>query len=359
MSAYSGRVQRKGVRRPVVSHRRSTQPGLNRGVRATVLSAAAATAAATLGAATAEADPQDTPQSARAQVDRLYTEAERATEQYNRAGEDAGRLRGEVRRAQERAAKGQEDINRMRTALGSLAAAQYRSGGVDPALALLLSSDPDSYLDRAATLDRVTDRQVAELRELQQARRAQDQLRAEAARSLGELEESRAAATRHKRTVEHKLARARQLLAALPGADRAAFARASRSGHDDPFGPMASLPAGSARGAAAVMAVRQALGRPYVWGASGPSSFDCSGLMQWAYARAGVSLPRTSQAQRYAGHMVPLSQARPGDLVAYRADASHIGMYVGGGQVIHAPYPGAPVRYDPVGMMPISSVTRV
>lgn len=81
--------------------------------------------------------------------------------------------------------------------------------------------------------------------------------------------------------------------------------------------------------------------------------------MQWAYAQAGVSLPRTSQAQRYAGRMVSLSQARPGDLVAYRADASHIGMYVGNGQVIHAPYPGAPVRYDPVGMMPVSSVTRI
>jgi cell wall-associated NlpC family hydrolase len=96
-----------------------------------------------------------------------------------------------------------------------------------------------------------------------------------------------------------------------------------------------------------------------VWGANGPSGFDCSGLTQWAYAQAGVALPRTSQAQRYAGHLVPLSQARPGDLVAYRDDASHIGMYAGNGQVIHAPYPGAAVRYDPVGMMPVSSVTRV
>lgn len=96
-----------------------------------------------------------------------------------------------------------------------------------------------------------------------------------------------------------------------------------------------------------------------MWGANGPSGFDCSGLTQWAYAQAGVSLPRTSQAQRYAGQQVPLSEARPGDLVAYRDDASHIGMYMGNGQVVHAPYPGASVRYDPVGMMPVSSVTRV
>lgn len=343
----------------MVSHRRSTQPGLSRGARITVLSAAAAAAAAALGAAPADADPQDGPGSARARVDRLYGEAERATEQYNAAGENADRLRGEVNRARDRAARGQERLNRMRTALGSVVGAQYRSGGLDPSLALLFSSDPDSYLDRAATLERLTERQATELRELQQIRRGLVQTRAEADRALAELERDRAAATRYKRTVERKLAQARQLLDALPRADRAAFERASPAGRDDVFPVTAGLPAGSARAAVAVMAVRRALGRPYVWGADGPAGFDCSGLMQWAYAQAGVSLPRTSQAQRYAGRMVPLSEARPGDLVAYRADAGHIGMYVGNGQVIHAPYPGAPVRYDPVAMMPVSSVTRV
>jgi cell wall-associated NlpC family hydrolase len=80
--------------------------------------------------------------------------------------------------------------------------------------------------------------------------------------------------------------------------------------------------------------------------------------MLYAYQQAGVSLPRTSQEQLDAGTRVPLDQARPGDLVIYRGDASHVGMYVGGGQVVHAPYPGARVRYDPVGMMPITAVTR-
>ncbi|WNI25207.1 NlpC/P60 family protein [Streptomyces sp. ITFR-16] len=343
----------------MVSHRRSTQPGLSRSVRATVLSAAAATAAATLGAATASAEPQDSPQTAGARVDRLFTEAERATEQYNKAGENVGRLRGEVSRAQDRAARGQERINRMRTELGSVARAEYRSGGIDPSLALLLSSDPDNYLDRAAALGRADESRAAALAELRKAQRVLAQTRAEAARSLAGLKRNREAVSRHKRTVERKLTQARRLLRSLPGGERAAFERASRDGRDFGAGPRAGLPAGSARAAAAVMAVRRALGRPYVWGASGPSGFDCSGLMQWAYAQAGVSLPRTSQAQRYAGRMVPLSEARPGDLVTYRADASHVGMYVGNGQVIHAPYPGAAVRYDPVGMMPIASVTRV
>ncbi|WP_328948260.1 C40 family peptidase [Streptomyces sp. NBC_01220] len=344
----------------MVSHRRSTQPGVSRSVRVTVLSAAAATAAAALGGATANAEPQDTPRTAGARVDRLFTEAEQATEHYNKAGENVVRLRGEVRRAQDRAARGQERINRMRTEIGSAAREQYRAGGIDPSLALLLSSDPDSYLDSAATLNRVDTRRATALAGLRKAQQALAQTHAEAARSLAGLERNRAAVSRHKRTVERKLHQARELLKKLPGSERDAFERASRTGRDDGAGgPVAGLPAGSARAAAAVMAVQRALGLPYVWGANGPSGFDCSGLMQWAYAQAGVSLPRTSQAQRYAGRMVPLAQARPGDLVAYRADASHIGMYVGNGQVIHAPYPGAPVRYDPVGMMPVSSVTRV
>jgi cell wall-associated NlpC family hydrolase len=96
-----------------------------------------------------------------------------------------------------------------------------------------------------------------------------------------------------------------------------------------------------------------------VWGANGPSGFDCSGLVQWSYAQAGVGLPRTSQAQANAGRRIPLSEARPGDIVTYRGDASHVGMYMGNGQVVHAPYPGAAVRYDPVGMMPVHAVTRV
>ncbi|MBU3870736.1 C40 family peptidase, partial [Streptomyces sp. 4503] len=115
----------------------------------------------------------------------------------------------------------------------------------------------------------------------------------------------------------------------------------------------------SGRAAAAFGAARAALGLPYAWGHAGPTAFDCSGLTQWAYAHAGVAIPRTSQAQAHAGQPVALSQARPGDLVVYRSDASHVAMYAGNGQVIHAPYPGARVRYDPVDMLPISSITRV
>ncbi|MEH0422590.1 C40 family peptidase [Streptomyces sp. B21-083] len=336
-------------------HRRLAPSGFDRGASAAlcVLSAAAAALGAAVPSATAA--PTD---HTRAEVDRLYTEAEEATESYNRADERADALRERVTRAQDRIARQQLRVNTMRETLGSLAGAQYRAGGLDPSLALLFSDDPDEYLAKAAALDRINVHQAAELRELQAAMREVAQERAEAAGELTELDRSRKAVAAHKRTVEQKLAKARALLNSLPSADRAAYDRASRSDRADLPDPGNAV-APSGRAAAAVAAARAALGSPYVWGSNGPSGFDCSGLMQWSYAKAGVSLPRTSQAQRYAGHQVPLSQAQPGDLVTYRADASHVGMYVGNGQVIHAPYPGAQVRYDPVGMMPVSSVTRV
>ncbi|MCQ6556925.1 NlpC/P60 family protein [Streptomyces sp. C10-9-1] len=337
----------------MVSHRRPSQTGLAASARVTVLSAAAATAAAALASAPAGAEPRETAAATRAEVDRLYTEAERATERFNRADEDAGRLRERVSGARDRLARGQERINGMRRTLGSVAGAQYRSG-VDPSLELFLSSDPDSYLERAAALERLGDRHSRTLAEFRDAQRALDQQRAEVARDLTELERSRSAVARHKRSVERKLAQARRLLERLPAAERA-----SRSGRDGGAPGPVLLASGSRHASSAAAAARGAVGSPYVWGANGPSGFDCSGLVQWSYAQAGVALPRTSQGQANAGRRIPLSEARPGDIVTYRGDASHVGMYMGNGQVVHAPYPGAAVRYDPVGMMPVHAVTRV
>ncbi|MEV5984075.1 NlpC/P60 family protein [Streptomyces sp. NPDC052051] len=339
------------------SHRRSgpalAPSGLGRGRGATVAVVSAAAAAA-LGVVPASAVPHD---DARATVDRLYQEAERATEAYDKATEQTGSLRRQIGQAQDRIARQQGRVNALRDALGALAGAQYRSGGLDPTLALLFSDSPDAYLDRAAALDRIGVHQALRLKELQSALRELAQERAEAAGKCAALEKSRKAVTQHKKAVERKLAAARRLLNSLPTAQRSAYERASRSAGDVPdLRGVAVAPDG--RAAAAVAAARSVLGRPYVWGATGPVGFDCSGLMQWSYAHAGIGLPRTSQQQRYAGRQVPLSEARPGDLVVYRDDASHVAMYVGGGMVIHAPHPGAVVRYDPVGMMPVSSVTR-
>ncbi|MEC4019315.1 C40 family peptidase [Streptomyces sp. H27-D2] len=342
------------------SHSRPRQSGLSRAGRLSVLSAAVATAAAALGAAPALADPKGPDASAgdvKSRVDTLYEQAEAATEKFNAAGERTDTLREQVEHAQDLAARGQERVNRLRAALGIIANAQYRTGGIDPAVQLLLSADPAGYLEKAAALDRVNSRQAGELRELQHAQRVLEQQRGEAALKLEALEAGRKVVAKHKRAVQAKLGRAQRLLDSMAPAEREVYGQASRSGRSGDI-TMSGLGASSSRAAMAVQAARQAVGSPYGWGQAGPGAFDCSGLTQWAYGRAGVGIPRTSQAQRHAGRQVPLSQARPGDLVVYRDDASHVGMYVGNGQVVHAPYPGARVRYDPVGMMPVSSVSR-
>ncbi|MDF3288553.1 C40 family peptidase [Streptomyces silvisoli] len=356
-------------------HRRPTRPGLARATRFTVLSAAAM-AAAVSATAPAGAAPQDSPDEVKSRVDGLYQQAEQATEKYDAAQERAARLRGELENLRSELARGQDAVNRMRDALGKVAGAQYRDGGVDPALALLLSSDPGDYLDRAATLDRVDSRRAEQLRALQDAQRILAQEHDQAATKLAELDRLRRTLEEHKKTVQGKLAEAQRLLAALPATQRdaigfgpAADNRTGSPGPDSTSGSASgSAPDGVAaladlgpldgRASEAVAAARAAIGSPYAWGSSGPGAFDCSGLMYWAYQHAGMTLPRTSQEQLSAGHHVPLSQARPGDLVIYRSDASHVGMYVGGGKVIHAPYPGARVRYDPVNMMPVAAVVR-
>lgn len=340
--------------------------GLGRNTKVTVFTAAAATAAVAVTGVPATAapglphDPVGVGRSGtRVQVDRLFEEAEQATERFNEADDRVEKLRVEIGRAQDAVARGQDRINTMRGVLGAFAGAQYRSGGIDPSVELLLSENPDDYLDKAAALDRLTGSQARQLEELREEQRRLGQQRQEASRKLAELDALRSDVARHKRSVTARLAAARRLLNTMPWQERADFERASRSGgHADGLPDMLSLGPSSGRAATAVMAARAAVGRPYVWGSTGPSGFDCSGLMVWSYRQAGVSLPRTSQAQRHAGRQVPLSQAQPGDLVTYRSDASHVAMYVGNGQVVHAPYPGGRVRYDPVGMMPVSSVTR-
>ncbi|GGC71211.1 C40 family peptidase [Hoyosella rhizosphaerae] len=100
------------------------------------------------------------------------------------------------------------------------------------------------------------------------------------------------------------------------------------------------------------------VGSPYVWGATGPNAFDCSGLVQWAHGQAGISVPRTSQAQVGSGTPVAYNNLQRGDVVAFYSGASHVGIYIGNGQVVHALNSSQPVRVDSIGMMPFHSARR-
>lgn len=327
---------------------------------ATLAFAGAATAAALPGSA--HADPAPTPAQVKAQVDRLYREAEAATEQYNGAKEKAAATAKSVDALRDEAARRTERLNTAREALGSYAAAQYRSGGIDPAVQLALSSDPDQYLRRASYVERAGERRATEVRTVQRQVADVAQVRAEAAGELTELASRQAALKKHKATVRTKLAEARQLLARLSPADRAAY-DASEGGrgdaHADRGAPRSTDRAPNSRAAEAVAFAYTALGKPYVWGATGPSSFDCSGLTQAAYRSAGVSLPRTTYTQINAGRRVSRSELAPGDLVFFYSGITHVGLYIGNGQMIHAPRPGAPVRIAPIDQMPFAGATRV
>ncbi|MFH8488108.1 C40 family peptidase [Streptomyces longisporoflavus] len=342
--------------------RRRSLSGHTARTAATIALAGAATATAFDG--TGHADPRLSPAEVKSRVDALYREAEVATEKYNGAkekSESAEKSLGELR---DEAARKTEKLNTARAGLGSLAAAQYRSGGIDPAVQLALSSDPDQYLERAALADRADSRQASAVSGVRKQLQELDQLHTEADDTLTRLKSRQAELKKHKKTVTGKLAAAKGLLSQLTGDQRAELSgggeqdRASRAGGRE-GSPGALGKAPNARASAAVSYAYKALGSPYVWGATGPDAFDCSGLTQAAYRSAGVDLPRTTYAQIAAGQRVPRSQLRPGDLVFFYQGISHVGIYVGNGQMIHAPNPSAPVRLAPISQMPFAGAARV
>ncbi|CAL9421237.1 NlpC/P60 family protein [Streptomyces sp. enrichment culture] len=336
----------------MASHRRPKQPSR---ARVTVLTTAAAAAVA-LGTQAANAAPSEKPtkDEVKAKVDKLYEQAEHATEKYNGAKEKQGKLQKEISTIQDDVARGQEELNELREGLGSMASAQYRSGGIDPSVQLFLSSDPDDYLDKASTLDQLSAQQVDALKKIQDKQRELAQQRAEAGEKLKDLSATREELGKKKKEVQGKLAEAQELLNTLTAEEKAALAaeeeRASRSAAERvELGN--SVPA-SGRAAAAFSAAQSKLGTPYVYGATGPSAFDCSGLTSWAYAQAGVSIPRTSEAQaNYGTRIYSQSDLQVGDLVFFFNDLHHVGLYAGNGQVIHAPRPGTVVRYESFGTM--------
>ncbi|WP_055586038.1 C40 family peptidase [Peterkaempfera griseoplana] len=342
----------------MASHRRPKQPSR---ARISVLTAAAATAVAiSAQAGAANAAPKPNKDQVKAKVDKLYEEAEAATESYDGAKEKLKHLREQATQLQDQVARQQAAVSKLEAGLGSLAAAQYRSGGIDPTVQLMLSSDPDDFLAKAASTDQVSNQQADALRLLQEQQRRLDQQKAEAAATLAELDRTTAALRANKAEMQSRLHQAQSLLNSLTAQERAALeaadARASR-GSDRV--DLSSLPPASGAAGVAVQAALSRRGDPYVSGAEGPSSFDCSGLTQWAYAQAGVSLPRIASAQGGVGVRVPsLAQAQPGDLIIYYGGA-HVGMYIGNGMVVHAPKPGRVVEVVSASSMPIYTIRRI
>ncbi|MFE9610418.1 NlpC/P60 family protein [Streptomyces sp. NPDC006012] len=344
----------------MASHRRPKQPSRT---RVTVLTTAAAAAVA-LSAQAANAAPSEklSKDEVKTKVDKLYEQAEQATEKYNGATEKQEKLQKEISTIQDDVARGQQDLNKLRDGLGAMASAQYRSGGIDPSVQLFLSANPDDYLDKASTLDQLSGQQVDALKKIQDKQRELSQERTEASSKLKDLDSTRTELKKQKQAVQNKLAEAQKLLNSLTAQEKQALeaeqARANRSsqGRVD----LGDVPAASGHASAAFAAAQSKIGTPYVYGATGPSSFDCSGLTSWAYAQAGVSIPRTSQAQAGAGTRIySQSDLKVGDLVLFYGDLHHVGLYAGKGMVLHAPRTGTVVRYESINNMPFQFGVRI
>ncbi|MFI0978675.1 NlpC/P60 family protein [Streptomyces sp. NPDC021093] len=331
----------------MASHRRPKQPSRFRVTALTVTAAAAVV----MSSQAANAAPKPDKKEVKAKVDALHEEAEGATEKYNAAKEKQGTLEKQVKNLQDSAARGQGELNEMRKGLGSLATAQYRSGGIDPSFQLFFSSEPDQFLDRAAAMDQLSGKQAESLRKIQAKQRTLAQQREEASGKLADLSAVRKELGEKKQTIQGKLAEAQKLYNTLTAAERAAMEkkeeeRASRDADERADFGGGEVAAGSGVGAAAMAQARTKIGAPYDWGNKGPNAFDCSGLVYWAFQQINVTVGGSTYSQESAGRKIyDRSELRPGDLVFFN-NLQHVGFYAGNGMSLHAPKPGANVRVE-------------
>ncbi|MFG2438340.1 NlpC/P60 family protein [Streptomyces sp. NPDC048508] len=385
----------------MASHRKSRPTGSRMaGIRTPALATAALTSVALLSQtanAAPSAEPKPSVEEVEKKVNDLYHQAETATEKYNATRERTTKQRKRVDTLLDDVAERTEKLNSAREELGSFAAAQYRTGASTPGTAtLLLADDPQDYFDQTQLMSRLTTRQKAAVDDYVTEQAATTKKRTEASESLQSLTTSQNALKTSKATVQRKLSAARDLLSKLTAEEKARLAAiekkkreqaaakaaelarqqaaaekaakekatqqgSSSGGTTGSSGSTATDPSYATKAGKALAFARTQIGKPYVWGATGPDSYDCSGLTQAAWKAAGVSLPRVTYDQVNAGTTVSLTDAKPGDLVFFYGDISHVGLYIGNGMMIHAPKPGAYVREESIyydGTSAIHSVVR-
>ncbi|MGW2815183.1 NlpC/P60 family protein [Streptomyces sp. NPDC001415] len=333
----------------------------------------------------APAAPKPSIEEVQKKVDALYRQADLATQRYDAAKEATTTRRAQVDALLDQVAAGTAKLNDTRRVIGSYAAAQYRDGGVTPTMTLLFSDDPQAFFDQSQLMGRLSDEQQKTLSTFETERAANAKKRAEASRSLAALTASQQTLRAGKQDVQTKLAAARTLLSTLTAEEKARLAAIEKKKQDEarrkaaelaaqqaaqqaaakekpaqPAGQAPSSPSAPAatKAAKALAFARAQMGKPYVWGATGPASYDCSGLTQAAWKAAGVDLPRTTWDQVKVGTRVATADLQPGDLVFFYDDISHVGMYIGNGMMIHAPHSGAYVREESIYYMPIYGSVR-
>lgn len=347
-----------------------------RGTRASlILGLATASAIAFLPGGTSFADPQPTIAEVQAQADALDLQVDQAVEDYQQAQVALDGLRVRAVAAQADVERQQQAVSALQEQVGDVVAAAYRNASATSGFSLITrSSSPQAYLDKATSLDQLAAEQAARLAEVTTARARLDAAVRQAKVDLAAQQAVEQQAAQRKATIEADLAASQALLGSLQEQQRAQLEaarvaqvaqdaarsaqteRASRS-RDGGSAPAYTGPA-SGRAAIAVQEAYNKLGSPYVWGAGGPSTFDCSGLTSWVWAKAGVSLPHSSRAQYAGGRKVSQDQVQPGDLVYYGSPIHHVGIYVGAGNMISAPHTGDVVKVQPAFRSDFVGATR-
>ncbi|WP_329471406.1 NlpC/P60 family protein [Streptomyces sp. NBC_01723] len=301
----------------------------------------------------------------RKKLDSLYRAAALATDEYNAAEEKAEKQNAEIVELAKKIVKGQEKLDRLKDRAGAAARAQYRTGGLPDEAKLMLSEDPSAFLDGSG---RVLQGQRATKGLLGELSRAQEDLKtyaADASARFKKLEANRKAKATAQKKIEKQIAAAEKLESELAKEEKERLAKLEREAQAKAqtawldSGILKDLDRESTeRGRKAVEYATAQIGKPYQWGAEGPKSYDCSGLTSQAWIAAGQTIPRTSQEQWKQLTRVDVEDMRPGDLIIYFDDASHVGMYVGDGSVVHAPRPGRSITIAGAGTMPILGVVR-
>ncbi|MFE0106625.1 NlpC/P60 family protein [Streptomyces sp. NPDC059009] len=301
----------------------------------------------------------------RKKIDRLYHDAGLATEAYNAAEEKTKKQSERIVSLARDIAKGQAKLDKLKAQAGAAARAQYRNGGMPDEAQLMLSDDPQEFLDGAGRMrqgEKATKGMLGELA------RTQEELAAyakDASAQWKKLEANRKAKAASKKKIKKQIAAAKALESKLEKKERE---RLRKLEEEEALKKQSAWVSSgvlkdirgraSGQGKKAVEFATDQIGKPYVWGAEGPSSYDCSGLTSQAWAAAGRGIPRTSQEQWKQLPHIDIKNMRPGDLIIYHSDASHVGMYLGDGAIVHAPRPGRNVTITGAGSMQILGVVR-
>ncbi|MFF4354243.1 NlpC/P60 family protein [Streptomyces sp. NPDC001530] len=301
----------------------------------------------------------------RKKLDKLYHAAAVATDEYNAAEEKAQKQSAEIVELAREIVKGQEKLDKLKDRAGAAARAQYRGGGLPPEARLWLSEDPQEFLDGAGRVRQGEHATKGLLAEMTRTQQDLEQYAKDASAQWKKLEANRKAKAEAKKKIKQRVADAEKLESQLEKEEKERLAKLEEEAAYRAqsawlsSGVLAEINSkASEQGKKAVKYATDQIGKPYEWGAEGPGSYDCSGLTSQAWASAGHGIPRTSQEQWKQLTRIDIKDMRPGDLIIYFDDASHVGMYIGDGAVVHAPRPGRTVTITGAGSMPILAVVR-